>query len=85
MTLCGVGCDGMRSAGRTNPQARMRRRRWMGMRTVLEWMGLVAPDRSRREPVAVPAWAPYAVAFAGALLAGFVALCAWALLHALFA
>lgn len=29
---------------------------------VLEWLGLVEPERSRREPVAVPGWAPYAVA-----------------------
>jgi hypothetical protein len=32
------------------------------MRIVLEWLGLVTPDRSRREPIAVPSWAPYAVA-----------------------
>jgi len=28
---------------------------------VLEWLGLIEPDRSRREPVAVPGWAPLAV------------------------
>jgi hypothetical protein len=32
------------------------------MRMVLEWLGMVGPDRSRKEPVAVPAWAPYLVA-----------------------
>ena len=32
------------------------------MKLVLEWLGLVRPDPGRREPVAVPAWAPYAVA-----------------------
>jgi hypothetical protein len=32
------------------------------LRVVLEWLGLVEPERSRREPVAVPRWAPYAVA-----------------------
>jgi hypothetical protein len=32
------------------------------LRLVLEWLGLVEPERSRREPVAVPRWAPYAVA-----------------------
>jgi hypothetical protein len=32
------------------------------LRVVLEWLGLVEPDRSRREPVAVPRWAPWAVA-----------------------
>jgi hypothetical protein len=31
------------------------------MRIVLEWLGLVAPRGDRREPVAVPAWAPLAV------------------------
>jgi hypothetical protein len=31
------------------------------LRVVLEWLGLVEPERSRREPVAVPRWAPYAV------------------------
>ena len=32
------------------------------MRIVLEWLGLVGPDPARKEPVAVPAWGPYAVA-----------------------
>jgi hypothetical protein len=32
------------------------------LRVVLEWLGLVEPERSRREPVAVPGWAPCAVA-----------------------
>jgi hypothetical protein len=32
------------------------------LRVVLEWLGLVEPDRSRREPVAVPSWAPWVVA-----------------------
>lgn len=27
------------------------------LRVVLEWLGLVEPDRSRREPVALPRWA----------------------------
>ena len=39
------------------------------MRIVLEWLGIVGPDRSRREPVAVPSWAPVAVATTVALLA----------------
>ena len=26
------------------------------MRTLLEFLGIVEPDRSRREPVALPAW-----------------------------
>ena len=32
------------------------------MRLVLEWLGVVPPDPARKEPVAVPAWAPIAVA-----------------------
>jgi len=36
------------------------------MRIVLEWLGLVEPQRARREPVAVPAWAPFAVAMSAA-------------------
>ncbi|HVF08474.1 MAG TPA: hypothetical protein VNC60_07855 [Actinomycetota bacterium] len=32
------------------------------MRLVLEWLGLMRPDSARKEPVAVPSWAPYAVA-----------------------
>ena len=27
------------------------------VRTLLEFLGVVEPDRSRREPVALPAWA----------------------------
>jgi hypothetical protein len=44
------------------------------MRMVLEWLGVIRPDPTRREPVAVPAWAPYAVA--AALAAGTAALAA---------
>jgi hypothetical protein len=53
------------------------------MRVVLEWLGLVDPDRSRKEPVAVPSWAPVATATAGALLAGTVTFVASVLLRAL--
>jgi hypothetical protein len=28
---------------------------------VLEWLGLVEPDSSRREPIALPSWAPWVV------------------------
>ena len=28
---------------------------------VLEWLGLIEPDRSRREPIALPSWAPWGV------------------------
>jgi hypothetical protein len=30
---------------------------------VLEWLGFVEPDRSRREPIALARWAPWVVAF----------------------
>ena len=43
------------------------------MRIVLEWLGLVRPDPARRQPVAVPAWAPYAVAASVAMVATVVA------------
>jgi hypothetical protein len=43
------------------------------MRIVLEWLGLVRPDPARRQPVAVPAWAPYAVAGSIAAIAAVVA------------
>ncbi len=32
------------------------------MRLVLEWLGVLRPEPARKQPVAVPAWAPYAVA-----------------------
>jgi len=54
------------------------------MRIVLEWLGLVDPDRSRREPVAVPSWAPLAAAASIAVLAGLAALGTWLLLRVLF-
>jgi hypothetical protein len=41
------------------------------LRVVLEWLGLIEPDRSRREPVALPSWAPWAVSL---LLVGAAAL-----------
>jgi hypothetical protein len=44
------------------------------MRIVLEWLGLVEPDRTRKEPVAVPAWAPYLVATIAAGVGGTLAL-----------
>jgi hypothetical protein len=34
------------------------------LRVVLEWLGLIEPERSRREPVALPRWAPWGVALA---------------------
>jgi hypothetical protein len=53
------------------------------MRVVLEWLGIVAPDRSRKEPVALPAWAPLLVPLAGAILGGLLFLCVVLLVHAL--
>jgi uncharacterized integral membrane protein len=53
------------------------------MRVVLEWLGIVAPDRSRKEPVALPAWAPLIVPLIGAFLGGLLFLCAVLLVHAL--
>lgn len=44
------------------------------LRAVLEWLGLVEPDRSRREPIAVPRWAPYAIAAILVAVAAFGAL-----------
>ena len=32
------------------------------LRLVLEWLGLIEPDRPRREPIALPRWAPMVVA-----------------------
>lgn len=32
---------------------------------VLEWLGLVEPDRSRREPIALPRWGPWVAALVG--------------------
>lgn len=29
---------------------------------VLEWLGLIEPERGRREPIALPSWAPWVVA-----------------------
>jgi hypothetical protein len=62
----------------------MTERRWEGMRVVLEWLGLVEPDRSRKEPVAVPGWAPIAVAGTVAVFAGIATLVVCALLRAVF-
>ena len=52
------------------------------MRVVLEWLGIVAPDRTRKEPVALPAWAPLIVPVAGAILGGILFLCVVLLVHA---
>jgi hypothetical protein len=44
------------------------------MRIVLAWLGLIDLDRDQREPVAVPTWAPYAIAGVVTTGAGLVAL-----------
>lgn len=41
------------------------------LRVVLEWLGLIEPDRGRREPAALPSWAPWVVTF---LLVGVAAI-----------
>jgi hypothetical protein len=38
------------------------------MRELLEYLGLVAPEPGRREPVALPAWARWTVPIAAAVL-----------------
>ncbi len=45
----------------TRRRAETRRMPHGEFRVVLEWLGLVEPDRSRREPVALPRWAPWLV------------------------
>jgi hypothetical protein len=54
----------------------------MRLRVVLEWLGVVEPDRSRREPVAVPAWVPYVVSLVIAAGGTLVAFGAWVILRA---
>ncbi|HZP91228.1 MAG TPA: hypothetical protein VFC04_09575 [Actinomycetota bacterium] len=39
------------------------------MRALLEFLGIVEPDRARREPVALPAWFRWAVPLAVLVLA----------------
>jgi len=31
------------------------------LRVVLEWLGLIEPERGRREPISLPSWAPWVV------------------------
>ena len=31
------------------------------LRVVLEWLGLIEPERGRREPIALPSWVPWVV------------------------
>ena len=50
------------------------------MRIVLEWLGLLEPPRARREPVALPTWAPIAVALMATGAIYFVSLAIRALL-----
>jgi hypothetical protein len=50
------------------------------LRVVLEWLGLVEPDRSRREPIAVPGWASWAVPLFLVTVAAFGAIVVSALL-----
>jgi hypothetical protein len=43
------------------------------LRVVLEWLGLLEPERGRREPVALPRWAPWVVTAAAVVASAFVA------------
>jgi hypothetical protein len=50
------------------------------LRAVLEWLGIVEPDRSRRDPIALPRWAPWVVSFVLVLVAALGAVAISALL-----
>jgi hypothetical protein len=50
------------------------------LRVVLEWLGFVEPDRSRREPIALPSWAPWVVTFSLVAVAALGAVAITALL-----
>jgi hypothetical protein len=50
------------------------------LRVVLEWLGLVEPERTRREPIALPRWAPWVVTLFLVLAAAIGALVLSALL-----
>ncbi|MEX2274136.1 MAG: hypothetical protein WEA10_01025 [Actinomycetota bacterium] len=54
------------------------------MRALLEYLGLLEPERGRRHPVALPSWAP--AALAGAIVAAGLLGVLWlrALLQLLF-
>lgn len=61
--------------GRSMPSCMRQARgskRTSGVRLIFEWLGLAEPEPGRKEPVALPAWAPAVVAPVGALLAGLV-------------
>lgn len=53
------------------------------LRVVLEWLRIVEPDRSRREPIALPRWAPWAVTFGLVAVAAIGAVVLTALLRVL--
>ncbi len=53
------------------------------MRALLEFLGIMAPDRSRREPVALPAWASRVLQWATLGFYALVFTLAYALLRAL--
>jgi hypothetical protein len=55
----------------------------MRVRVVMELLGLLQPDPPQRDPMAVPAWAPYAVAASVALSGGAIALLTRLILRAL--
>ena len=55
------------------------------MRALLEYLGLLEPERGRRDPIALPSWAPAALVGAIVVVALFGVMWLRALLHLLFA
>lgn len=64
-------------------QAGPRRADEQRMRALLEFLGIVTPDQGRREPVALPAWAPRVLQWAVLGFYGLVFTLAYALVRAL--
>jgi hypothetical protein len=52
------------------------------MRSLLEYLGILEPERQRREPVALPAWLPSVVSLLSILLLGAVSLMLWTAIRA---
>ncbi len=53
------------------------------MRALLEFLGLARPDRTRREPIALPAWLRVLVPIAASVVVGLLALGSTFLVRAL--
>lgn len=54
------------------------------MRALLEYLGLLEPERGRREPIALPSWAPAALVGGVGVVALVGVVWLRALLHLLF-